>query len=58
LIPQLVEQGAFVLYVDLWADPLAEPAQVISSAIREALSPFAPTLKKTGQEHRHYWRDT
>jgi hypothetical protein len=42
----LQAKGAFVLYVDLWADPQADPAQVLATVIREALAPFGPALKR------------
>lgn len=38
LRPAFEAAGAFVVYVDLWANPTAEPANVISTAIRAALA--------------------
>jgi hypothetical protein len=40
LRPALEAAGAFVLYVDLWADKRADPGEVIVSAVRSALSQF------------------
>lgn len=38
LRPALVADGALVVYVDLWANPTADPGQVISNAIRTSLA--------------------
>jgi hypothetical protein len=38
LRPALVADGALVVYVDLWANPTADPGQVISNAIRASLA--------------------
>lgn len=38
LIPALEEQGALVIYVDLWSDVKANPAQLVRAAIIHALS--------------------
>jgi hypothetical protein len=38
LIPALEQQGALVLYVDLWSDTKANPAQLVRDAIRSALT--------------------
>jgi hypothetical protein len=40
LRPALEAAGAFVLYVDLWADKRADPGEVIVAAVRSALSQF------------------
>ncbi len=37
LIPALEQAGALVIYVDLWSDPKASPANLVQAAIREAL---------------------
>jgi hypothetical protein len=37
LIPALEEQGALVIYVDLWSDIKANPAQLVRTAIIQAL---------------------
>lgn len=37
LIPVLEEQGAIVIYVDLWTDTKADPATLVHAAIRRAL---------------------
>jgi hypothetical protein len=44
LTPALREQGAMVIYVDLWEDPKADPSDVIVAAIRAALSNHEPAL--------------
>ena len=38
LRPAFVTQGALVVYADLWANPTADPGDVIVSAIRSALA--------------------
>lgn len=38
LRPALEHMGALVIYVDLWADKAADPGDVITNAIREALA--------------------
>ncbi len=40
LRPQLVADGAYVIYVDLWADREVDPGDVIVAAVRAALSEF------------------
>ena len=40
LRPQLVADGAYVIYVDLWADREADPGDVIVGVVRSALSQF------------------
>lgn len=37
-MPALIERGAAVLYVDLWADKTLEPGQAIVSLVRSALA--------------------
>lgn len=37
LIPALEQEGALVIYVDLWSDTKANPAQLVRDAIRRAL---------------------
>nr|WP_308606846.1 ATP-binding protein [Massilia sp. DJPM01] len=37
LIPALENEGALVIYVDLWSDTKANPAQLVRDAIRDAL---------------------
>jgi len=37
LIPALQERGAIVIYVDLWSQPQANPADLVHNAIRNAL---------------------
>lgn len=37
LIPTLEEMGALVIYVDLWSDPQANPADLVHSAIKQTL---------------------
>lgn len=37
LIPALEQEGALVIYVDLWTDTKANPAQLVRSAIAKAL---------------------
>ncbi len=44
--PQLVADGAYVIYVDLWADREADPGDVIVAAVRSALSEFADIALK------------
>lgn len=50
LIPALQEAGAIVIYVDLWSQPQANPAELVHDAIREALkalqTPGSAILKK------------
>lgn len=41
LIPQLEQEGAIVIYVDLWSDPRANPASLVHSAIRQTLTELA-----------------
>ncbi|NHZ90755.1 AAA family ATPase [Massilia sp. CCM 8733] len=38
LIPALEREGALVIYVDLWSDTRANPAQLVRDAIRDALA--------------------
>ncbi|MES2076421.1 MAG: ATP-binding protein [Pseudomonadota bacterium] len=38
LIPALEREGAMVIYVDLWSDTKANPAQLVRDAIRDALA--------------------
>lgn len=38
LIPALEEQGAIVIYVDLWSQPQANPADLVHAAIRKSLA--------------------
>ncbi|MES2264929.1 MAG: ATP-binding protein [Pseudomonadota bacterium] len=38
LIPALEQEGALVIYVDLWSDTKANPAQLVRDAIRDALA--------------------
>jgi len=37
LIPALEERGALVIYTDLWSDVAIDPAELVRTAIREAL---------------------
>jgi hypothetical protein len=37
LIPVLQEQGAIVVYADLWAQPQANPAELVGAAVRQTL---------------------
>lgn len=37
LIPALEKMGALVIYVDLWSDPQANPADLVHSAIKQTL---------------------
>lgn len=37
LIPALEQEGALVIYVDLWTDTKVNPAELVRNAIREAL---------------------
>lgn len=50
LIPALEQQGALVIYVDLWSDVKANPSTLIHTAIRNALkelqSPGSAMLKR------------
>jgi hypothetical protein len=46
LRPALLAAGAFVLYVDLWADRTADPGKVIVGAVRSALSQFDGVITK------------
>ena len=50
LIPALEDEGALVIYVDLWSDTKANPAQLVRDAIRHALdqlqTPGSSLLKK------------
>jgi hypothetical protein len=38
LIPALEQQGALVLYVDLWSQPQANPAKLVNTEIRRTLT--------------------
>lgn len=38
LIPALEEEGALVIYVDLWSDTQANPAKLVHSAVRDTLA--------------------
>lgn len=53
LIPALEEQGALVIYVDLWSDTKTSPAQLVRDAIRAALTalqtPGSALLEKLGR---------
>jgi hypothetical protein len=40
LRPQLEADGAYVIYVDLWADREADPGEMIVAAVRSALAEF------------------
>lgn len=46
LIPALEQQGALVIYVDLWSDTKVSPAELVHRAVRHALaelqSPTSP----------------
>ena len=54
LMPALIERGAAVLYVDLWADKALEPGQAIVSLVRSALaqedSGLLKVFRKAGLE--------
>lgn len=43
LIPALEREGALVLYVDLWSDTKANPAQLVRDTIRDALAQLQTT---------------
>jgi len=53
LIPALEQQGALVIYVDLWSDTKVSPAELVHRAVRHALaelqSPTSPLLAKIKQ---------
>ena len=48
LIPALQQQGALVIYVDLWSDTKVSPGELVHRAVRHALaalqSPMSPLL--------------
>jgi hypothetical protein len=46
LRPTLERTGAYVLYVDLWADRRSDPGEVIVHAVRSAISQFDSVLTK------------
>ncbi len=46
LRPALERSGAYVLYVDLWADRRADPGEVIVNAVRASLSNFDSVITK------------
>lgn len=39
--PELVEQGAVVIYVDLWRDTKVSPAALVKAAVRQTLIQLA-----------------
>jgi len=46
LVPQIIQLGALPIYVDLWAKPGADPAELIAEAVRDALRKVdAPSSK-------------
>ena len=53
LIPALEREGALVVYVDLWSDIKANPAELVRTAIRSALhqleTPGSSLLRKLGR---------
>lgn len=53
LIPALENAGAIVIYVDLWSQPQANPANLVHEAIQKALldlqTPGSAVLKKLGR---------
>lgn len=53
LIPALEQQGALVIYVDLWSDTQASPGELVYKAVRQALtelqSPTSSLLAKLAQ---------
>lgn len=49
LTPALTERGANVLYVDLWADRTADPADVLMRALRTELARHANVLKRLAE---------
>jgi hypothetical protein len=53
LIPALEGEGALVIYVDLWSDTQANPAQLVRDAIRQALedlqTPGSALLSRLGR---------
>ena len=53
LIPALQQQGALVIYVDLWSDTKVSPGELIHRAVRHALaalqSPTSPLLANLRQ---------
>lgn len=50
LIPECVQRGWLPVYVDLWSDRDADPAELISGAIGTALAGFESTLAKTAKK--------
>lgn len=46
LMPTLKAQGVEVVYVDLWSDQKRDPAQLIQSAIQEAMAPHRSAIEK------------
>ncbi|MFJ4056203.1 MULTISPECIES: hypothetical protein [Pseudomonas] len=49
-IPACLERGWLPVYVDLWSDRDADPAELISGAIGSALARFESTLAKTAKK--------
>lgn len=46
MLPEMVRRGWTPVYVDLWANRSADPAQLIASAIKNALSRFSGVITK------------
>ena len=50
LVPELEDQGALVIYVDLWSDTKASPAALVQTAVRQTLgqlaTPSSPLLAR------------
>jgi hypothetical protein len=50
LVPELEDQGALVIYVDLWSDTKASPAALVQAAVRQTLgqlaTPSSPLLAR------------
>jgi hypothetical protein len=49
-IPECVQRGWLPVYVDLWSDRDAAPAQLISGAIGTALARFEGALARTAKK--------
>lgn len=53
LVPELEDQGAVVIYVDLWSDTKVSPAVLVYAAVRRTLAelatPASPLLARLGR---------
>ena len=53
LVPELEDQGALVIYVDLWSDTKVSPAVLVYAAVRRTLAelatPASPLLGRLGR---------